>query len=259
MSKLGRKLAVIVGGTGDIGIETGKLFIENGARVIITGRNQKRVDERVKLLGPGGGHGEQVDPSDEADLKRFFTKAGQFDYLVVTLGLQAQALPLAQTTDKDYQTALDEKFFYYVRSLRAALGHVKGSVTWLTGSAGRAALPGLSNYGATCGALHGAQGGLAMELAPIRLNSVASGIVQTDFWTKLGLNEQQKSAMYADAATMIPVGIVPGPKPIAEALYFAATNVYTTGSIFDTSGGVVLGRMLPGERKAAFGGLASRV
>jgi NAD(P)-dependent dehydrogenase (short-subunit alcohol dehydrogenase family) len=258
MSKPDQKLAVIVGGTGDIGIETGKLFIEHGAQVIITGRNQQRVAERVKLLGPAG-HGERVDPGDEADLKRLFAKTGQFDYLVVTLGLQAQALPFAQTTDQDYQAALNAKFFYYIRSLRAALGHVKESVTWLTGSAGRAALPGLSNYGATCGALHGAQGGLAIELAPIRLNSVASGIVQTDFWTKLGLNEQQKSAMYADAATMIPAGVVPGPRPIAEALYFAATNIYTTGSIFDTSGGVVLGRMMPGERKAAFGGLASRV
>ena len=258
MKRLNDKTAVIVGGTGDIGIETGKLFIENGAKVIVTGRDQKRVDERVKLLSPGG-HGEQVDPNDEADLKRLFTGIGQFDYLVLTLGTQAQSLPFNQQTDKDYETALNEKFFFYIRSLRAAHGYVQESVTWLTGSAGRAALPGLSNYGATCGALHGAQGALAMELAPIRLNSVASGIVKTDFWTKLGLDEQAKSAMYSEAASMIPVGAVPGPEPIAEALYFAATNVYTTGCIFDTSGGVVLGRMMPGEQKAAFGGLASRV
>lgn len=68
MKRLNDKTAVIVGRTGDIGIETGKLFIENGAKVIVTGRDQKRVDERVKLLGPGG-HGEQVDPNDEVDLK----------------------------------------------------------------------------------------------------------------------------------------------------------------------------------------------
>ena len=252
-----KKTAIILGGTGDIGLETARLFQQNAVQVVITGRERHRLKQRLALLGPGV-RGETVDPGDEADLRRLFQEVGAFEYLVVTLGLQAQALPFDQLTDDDFQKAIDEKFFYYIRSLRAARGLVRESVTWLTGSAGRAALPGLSNYGATVGALHGAQPGLAMELAPVRLNSVASGIVRTDFWGKLGLSQEQQDAMYDEAAAMIPLGQVPGPRPIAEALYFAATNTYTTGMVFDTSGGVVLGRALPGQA-AAFGGLASRV
>ena len=252
MSQLAGKRAVIVGGTGDIGLATARLLAGRGVEVIITGRKIGRARDRAASLGPDV-VGMQVDPGDEGDLRRLFAEVGEFDHLLVTLGLQSVALPFAQLSDADFQLALDGKFFYYTRTLRAALGKVKESVTWLTGSAGRAAIPGLSNYGATCGALHGLLGSLALELAPLRLNCVASGMAKTEFWSGIGMPAEARESMYEGAARMLAVGFVAGPEEIAEAMAFAALNRYTTGTILDTSGGIVLGRVIPEDNKASLG------
>lgn len=255
MQNLSGKKAVVIGGTGDIGLATAKLLVGAGAQTIITGRKLERARDRAASLGPLGS-AMQVDPGSDTDLNRLFAETGNFDYLLVTLGLQALALPFVQLTDEIFQQALDGKFFYYTRTLRAALGHVGESVTWLTGSAGRTALPGLGSYGATTGALHGMLGSLAMELAPLRINCVASGLARTEFWSKLGMPAEAEAAMYEEGAKMLPVGYVAGPEDIAEAMFFAAVNRYSTGTIMDTSGGQPLGRLLPDERGAAFGAQA---
>ncbi|WFP60477.1 SDR family NAD(P)-dependent oxidoreductase [Mesorhizobium sp. WSM4904] len=162
---LQKQTAVIVGGTGDIGHATAKLFVKAGARVIITGRQRERAAARAQLLGPLA-RGDAVSPADEADLRHFFGEIGTFDHLVLTLGTQSITLPFAQLNDGHMRDAMDSKYMAYTRTLRAALGHVQQSVTWLTSAAARTALPGLSNYAAPNGALHAMMGPLAMELAP---------------------------------------------------------------------------------------------
>jgi hypothetical protein len=85
--------------------------------------------------------GHALSPADEAELRRFFGEIGLFDHLVLTLGTQSITLPFAQLNDGHLRDAMDSKYMAHVRTLRAALGHVRRSVTWLTGAAARTALP----------------------------------------------------------------------------------------------------------------------
>jgi NAD(P)-dependent dehydrogenase (short-subunit alcohol dehydrogenase family) len=253
--KLSEKTAVIVGGTGDIGHATARLFVEAGASVVVTGRDRTRAEAKAAALGPLA-RGAAVDPADEGQLRQFFAATGPFDYLLVTIGTQALTKPFAQLTDDDLRKGMSEKLLHYSRVLRAALGRVRESVTWLTGAAARTAVPGLGNYAAANGALHAVMGPLAVELLPVRINCVASGLVRTDFWNKLGMSFEDQSAMYSGAEASIPLRHVAAPDEIAHALFFAATNTYTTGTVLDTNGGLHLGRVdAPGER-APFGSVS---
>jgi NAD(P)-dependent dehydrogenase (short-subunit alcohol dehydrogenase family) len=252
--KLDNQSAVVIGGTGDIGHATARLFIEAGATVIITGRVQSRVETKATALGPKA-RGIAVNPADEEQLRRFFVETGPFDYLLLTLGTQAVTMPFALLTEEHLLRSLNEKFLYYTRVLRVSLGQVRQSVTWLTGAAARTAIPGLSNYAAANGALHAMIGPLAMELAPVRVNCVASGLARTDFWNKLEMPAEEQALMFADAEKSSPVRHVAGPEEIAHAMLFAATNPYTTGTVLDTNGGLPLGRVSSRPEILSFGSM----
>jgi NAD(P)-dependent dehydrogenase (short-subunit alcohol dehydrogenase family) len=249
---LNNEIAVIVGGTGDIGHATARLFVEAGANVIITGRVRAHTDARASELGPKV-RGIAVDPGDEVQLHSFFAELGSFDYLLLTLGTQAVTMPFAELPEEQLLRGINEKFLYYTRALRTSLGRVKESVTWLTGAAARTAFPGLSNYAVPNGALHAMIGPLALELAPVRINCVAAGLTRTNFWNRLGMSIEAQGAMFADGERSIPLRHVAAPEEIAHALLFAATNRYTTGTILDTNGGLHLGRVNPQSEQRTFG------
>jgi NAD(P)-dependent dehydrogenase (short-subunit alcohol dehydrogenase family) len=250
--KLIDKMAAIVGGTGDIGRATARVFVEAGASVVVTGRDHTRAEAKAAALGPRA-RGAAVDPADEGQLRQFFADTGTFDYLLVTIGTQALTKPFPHLTDDDLLKGMSEKLLNYSRVLRAALGQVRESITWLTGAAARTAIPGFGNYAAANGALHALMGPLAVELLPVRINCVASGLVRTDFWNKLGRSAEDQRAMYADAGASIPLRHVAAPDEIAHALFFAATNTYTTGTVLDTNGGLHLGRVDVSGERAPFG------
>ena len=250
--KLNDQTAVIIGGTGDIGRATARLFIEAGAHVVITGRSQTHTGTRASVLG-GQARGIAVDPGDEAQLRSLFAETGSFDYLLLTLGTQAVTMPFAQLPEEQLLRGMNEKFLYYTRALRTSLGKVKQSVTWLTGAAARTAFVGMSNYAAPNGALHAMIGPLALELAPVRINCVAAGLTRTNFWSKLGMSDEVQAAMFADGKRSIPLRHVAAPEEIAHALLFAATNPYTTGTILDPNGGLHLGRVSARSEEPSFG------
>ena len=139
--KLNKQTALIIGGTGDIGCATARLFVESGAHVIITGRERARTEGRASLVDPTA-RGIAVDPADEKQLQGLFAKAGPIDYLLLTLGTQAVSIPFAELPEEQLLRGIQEKFLYYTRALRASLGKVRESVTWLTGAAARTAIPG---------------------------------------------------------------------------------------------------------------------
>jgi NAD(P)-dependent dehydrogenase (short-subunit alcohol dehydrogenase family) len=241
--RLDGKSAVIIGGTGDIGHATARLFVAAGATVVITGRTRERVAAKVAALASNA-RGVAVDPSDESQLRHLFVDHGGFDYALLTLGTQAVTMPFEHLPEEQLLQGMNEKFLYYTRALRAGLGQVRESVTWLTGAAARTALPGLSGYAAPNGALHSMARPLAMELAPVRINCVSSGLARTNFWSHLGMAAEEQAVMYSGAKDTIPVGYLAGPEDLAHAMLFAATNRYMTGAVLDLDGGLHLGRML---------------
>jgi NAD(P)-dependent dehydrogenase (short-subunit alcohol dehydrogenase family) len=155
--KLNNQTAVIIGGAGDIGHSTARLFIEAGADVVITGRTRARVESKAVVLGPRA-RAVVAHLAEEVQLRALFAEIDTFDYLVLTLGTQAVTMPFAELTEEHLLRGINEKFLQYTRALRSALGKVRRSVTWLTGAAARTALPGMSNYAAPNGALHAMMG-----------------------------------------------------------------------------------------------------
>lgn len=252
--KLDGKTAVIVGGSGDIGRATAAAFAEAEATVFITSRSTAHLRDSLAAL-PTGVRGLIADPLDEASFRRTFAETGEFDYLVITLGAQSITMPFAQLPESQFVLATQEKLLNYTRVLRAALGSIRESVTWLTGAAARSAVPGLSNYGQANGALHGMLGALAMELAPVRINCVAAGVTRSRFWGGLGLDVQAQEALYSDAERSLPLKHVASTAEIAHALLFVATNTYSTGTVLDVNGGLNLGLIRTVEQNSMLGGV----
>lgn len=132
------------------------------------------------------------------------------------------------------------KFWPHVRCLKAALPQMRpdGSVTVITAVSARAALPGTAGLAAINGALELMIGPLAIELAPLRVNAVSPGVIDTPWWA--GVPDSQREAMFAQFAAVLPGGRVGHADEVAQAVVFAAGNGHMTGSVIECAGGAQL-------------------
>lgn len=225
--------AVVIGGTSGIGLAAARALRDAGAGVQVTGRDP----ERLAALGPGiAGH--RVDAADEAALAAFFDTLGSFDHLVVAAGGGAADGPFAGVSEPRFRAAFDAKFWVHVRCMRLAQGRVRRSVTLVTGAASRVAIAGLCGLAATNGALDAMVGPLALEFAPVRVNSVSPGLIDTPYWRKLPPDARR--GMLDRAAATLPVGRPGSPEDVGQAILFLADNGFTTGSILACDGGAPL-------------------
>lgn len=237
MARLAGSTAIVIGGSSGIGLAAAKAMIEAGARVTITGRDPARLAEALATLGAGA-TGTGVDAADEAATTRFFAEAGAFDHLVVAAGGGAADGPFTGITEARFRAAFDAKFWVHVRCLRLAQGRVRQSIVLVTGAASRIAFAGLSGLAATNGALDAMVPPLALEFAPVRVNAVSPGLIDTPYWHKLP--EETRQAMLANTAATLPVRRAGTPEDIAEAIVFLAANGFTTGSVLACDGGAAL-------------------
>jgi NAD(P)-dependent dehydrogenase (short-subunit alcohol dehydrogenase family) len=113
-----------------------------------------------------------------------------------------------------------------------------GSVVLTTGTAGRRPLPGTTVAASLCGAMESLTRALALELAPLRVNAVAPGIVRTELWRDLP--EPDRDALFKSAAQSLPTGRIGEPADVAEAYLYLMRGAYTTGSVVVVDGGTVL-------------------
>lgn len=140
------------------------------------------------------------------------------------------------------RAAFDAKFWGYWRVVHALVAKIAdgGSITLVTGAAARAALPGTSGVAAVNGPLEALSKELAVELAPIRVNTVSPGLTATEAYD--GLPNEAREAMFAGAAARLPAGRTGLPQDIAHAVLMTATNAVVTGSTLDIDGGAHLAR-----------------
>ena len=124
--RLDNRTAVIVGGTGDIGHATARLFIDAGASVVITGRTAARAEEKASVLGSRA-RGIAVNPSAEGDLRRLFSTTGACDYLLLTLGTQAVTMPFPQLPEEQLVRGMHEKFLFFTQERSGSDGETSSS------------------------------------------------------------------------------------------------------------------------------------
>lgn len=232
---------VVMGGSSGIGEAAAAAFAADGAEVVITGRGQDRLDAAVARIG-GKTEGYRMDATDQGAVDAFFGQAGVIDHLVVAVSGAAGAGPFAELDLKDLATGFDAKFWPQVRILKAALPHLRrdgsGSVTLITAASARAAFPGTAGLAAINGALEAMIPPLAVELAPLRINAVSPGVIDTPWWDRVPA--EQRQALFEGLATTTPAGRVGRPEDVARAIHLLAANGFVTGVVLDCTGGANL-------------------
>lgn len=232
MSLNGQKV-LVVGGSSGIGFGVADAALKAGASVTIASRSREKVDAAVARLGTAA-KGRVLDTTDEANIESFFTDGKVFDHVVVTAARTKVAavreLPLAEA----YQS-MNSKFWGAYRIARAATVTDGGSLTFVSGFLSIRPKKGAAIQSAINAALEGLTRGLALELAPVRVNCVSPGLVMTEMYD--GLDADARKAMFDGAAARLPAGLVGTPAHIAVQVLAFIANPYITGSTVYVDGG----------------------
>ncbi|MEU2021925.1 SDR family oxidoreductase [Streptomyces sp. NPDC016469] len=231
---------VVMGGSSGIGEATAALFAATGAEVTITGRSQTRLDEAASRIG-GKTATHRMDAASQEDIAAFFAASGPIDHLVIAVSGAAGSGAFSELDLAELATGFDAKFWPQIRILQAALPRLDrrhGSVTLITAASARAAFPGTSGLAAINGALEAMVPPLAVELAPLRVNAVSPGVIDTPWWDRVPA--EQRAALFEGLARTTPAGRVGQAADVAQAIHSLATNGFITGVVLDCTGGANL-------------------
>lgn len=227
------KRALVVGGTSGIGLAAARRLAAAGARVVVAGRDPKKLE----AAATGGLEGVVLDGASPADLRRYFSSSPALDILVLALSGGKGAGPFRTLELADVEAGIQAKVLTQLRTLQAALPALvpDASVTFVTAASAGAAIPGTAGLAAINAALEATVPVLALELAPIRVNAVSPGIVDTPWWS--GMPAEVKEGYFEHARKTLPVRRVGTPEDLAEVIALAATNGFMTGSVLTCDGG----------------------
>jgi NAD(P)-dependent dehydrogenase (short-subunit alcohol dehydrogenase family) len=227
------KHVVVIGGGAGIGRAVAARAVQAGARVTIASRNAARIGEAAAALG-GSVTGATVDQTDAQSLRSFFTRTGEIDHLVLA-GSEVKPGPFRSQSIADAQASMASKFWGQYAAIKAARVAPTGSIVLFSGAASRkvnAGVPALSAINAAIEALGRA---LAIELAPIRVNVVSPGIIDTDLWA--GIPKETRAAALAKFTENNPVARPGTAGEVAAIVLAMLANTFMTGTVVDIDGG----------------------
>lgn len=233
MNQFQQKSVLVVGGSSGIGAAAALSFAAAGAHVTIAARNAAQL-QAVARLAPGPIETAVLDTTDAAGVEAFFENRPAFDHVVVSAA-QTPTGPVRRLALEDARKAMDSKFWGAYAVARAARVVEKGSITFVSGFLSVRPSKTSVLQGAINAALESLARGLALELAPVRVNTVSPGMVDTPLWGKLP--GDARKAMFDSAAQRLPVGRIGQASDIAQAILFLAGNPYATGSTVLVDGG----------------------
>lgn len=216
--------AVFLGGSSGIGLAAARLAVESGWDVTIASRNPGRADidaDRATL-----------DVTDDPGVRAFFAKLGPIDHLVTSTVARA-AGPAKELDLGAARTAFETKLWGPLAAVQAA--DVRRSIVLLSGAAASTPMRGGSSTAAVNGAVEALVRTLAVELAPVRVNAVSPGIIDTPTWA--GMPTDQRDALFDRLADALPVGRVGTAEDVADAIWHLLTNEFVTGTVLHVDGG----------------------
>lgn len=235
-SSLQGKSAVVIGGSGGIGLATAQALLARGASVTIIGRSRERLAKAQEVLGPEV-QAIAFDCSDEPAVTAFFESLVALDHLVITLAGGAALGPFTEISVDGVRETFEGKFWPYLIAMYHGAKKLSehGTITLVTGASAIAAVPGAATLGAVNGALEGMVKTLAVELAPRRVNAVSPGLTDTEAWSRIP--EDIRNDMYAKSAADTPAGRIGQPDDAANAVLACITNGFLTGLVLPCDGG----------------------
>jgi NAD(P)-dependent dehydrogenase (short-subunit alcohol dehydrogenase family) len=246
MAKLAGKIALVTGGNSGMGLATAKLFAAEGAKVVITGRRQKDLDEAAKSIGVSA-LAVQGDVSNMADLDRLFaaisSKYGRLDVLFANAGF-GEVSPLASVTEDqfDRQFATNVKGLFFTVQKALPLLRDGASIILNSSIANYKGMESLSVYSATKAAVRSFARTWTSDLKArkIRVNSLSPGPIETPIFGKMGLNQEQADGFKQALPGMVPLGRMGSSDEIARVALFLASDdsSYVTGIDLTVDGGM---------------------
>jgi NAD(P)-dependent dehydrogenase (short-subunit alcohol dehydrogenase family) len=210
----------------------------DGAEVVVASSQPANVEAAVGRLG-NRASGHSVDVKDEANVAAFFETVGSFDHLVFTAGDWGGrgARTLAET---DLARAADQAAVRYwgaIAAIKHAYGRMPpgGSITLTNGMVAHRPRKGAPLSTGMAGAIEHLVRGLAVDLAPIRVNAVCPGMIRTDVWNSIP--EAGREAAFQQATARQPLPRIGEPAEVAEAYLYLMRGGYTTGQVLIVDGG----------------------
>jgi NAD(P)-dependent dehydrogenase (short-subunit alcohol dehydrogenase family) len=230
------RTVIIVGGASGIGLAIARACLKRGARIVLAGRTLTRLEHALTTLEAGArGRAIPTDITHEADVARLFEQTSSVDHVAVT------AADLAYQPIRDFELAaarraIDSKLLGALLIAKHAAPRLNsgGSITFTTGVASERPSPRGSMVAAVNGGLHSFVRGAALELAPIRVNALSPGWVDSELWDRVGID---KMPAFAAMAARLPAGRIGVPDDLAHAAVFLMESAFTTGAILTVDGG----------------------
>jgi NAD(P)-dependent dehydrogenase (short-subunit alcohol dehydrogenase family) len=226
---------VVIGGSAGMGFETARLARAEGADVVLVGRDPDRLKRAAAELGALSTAA--FDATDSEALGRFFGDLpAPIDHVMVT-GPGPYYAPLAELVRERAHRDFDAHLWLAVAVAQHSAGRVRpgGTLLFIGGTGGRARGPGLSLIAAGTAAMPALIANLAVELAPIRVNLIAAGFVDTPLSASL-LGDDLEARREQLRATL-PIGRVVGSADVAALAVHIMTNTALTGATYDIDGG----------------------
>lgn len=248
MSRLRGKVAVITGGNSGIGLATAKLFAEEGAQVVITGRRKQVVDDAVREIGAGaiGIQGDSADPAHHRELAEFVgERFDGADIYVANAGvITITDSQNVSETEYDQQFSINARgTFFGVQSMAPVLRD-GGSIICVGSLASDKVLDGHPVYAGTKAAIGAFARAWALEFKSrrIRVNMLSPGPTDTAIIEKLGVTPDKREGFEATMAGAIPLGRLGLPQELAQAALFLASDAssFVTGINLRVDGGMAL-------------------
>lgn len=235
---LNDKTVVVIGGSAGIGLNVAQGAIARGANVVIGARDPAKLTQAADALGSRG-RALQVDTADHASLAGFFQTISQFDHLFISAATYT-VVGLDSDDEQAIESPFRSKFWGQYWAVKLAIPYLAkdGSITLTAGAAGARPIKGGAVYAACNSAIEGLGRGLAIDLAPIRVNTISPGTINGHLW-------QNRPAEIRNAAfkhySQIALAGRPGTEAeVADTVLYLMGNSFMTGSALYPDGGYAL-------------------
>src|SRR5580700_12160472 len=213
-AKLNHARVLVVGGSSGIGLATAAAASEAGAAVTIASRSQTKLESAVNALGKAA-RAVALDTGDVAAVERFFADEAPWDHIIVSAA-QTPSGPVRSLGLADAKIAMESKFWGAYHVARAAKIREGGSLTFISGFLSVRPSANSVLQGAINAALEALARGLALELAPVRVNAVSPGMIETPIWDDLPSEKRRR--MFEATAAQLPVHKIGQPEDVANAV-----------------------------------------
>ena len=225
---------VVIGGSAGIGLETARRARTKGAKVILTARNPERLKHAASEVDAVSTAA--FDAADLVAIEQFFRDLPMIDHVMVTAGRPYYG-GLADMDFAKVRNLIGEHLLQALYVARYAANNVRpgGTLIFMGGTGGRRPAIGMTIAGAVTAALPALIANLALEIAPVRVNLIAAGFVDTPLSAELLGDQLEKRRN--QLRTTLPIGRVVGPADVAALAVHIMTNTALTGATYDIDGG----------------------